>query len=224
MSRMADNRTSDSEMTENIISENNITENNTAENKSTDSKITDNKTSDNKKSDNQTTEKKRQKKSTKQLLIRLLIKIAVISVAAWAFFSFVIGIHVHYGNNMHPSIRDGDLVFSFRMERPYINAAVLYERNGKTTVGRVIAMEGSTVDIFDDGSFTVNGVVPTEEVFYPTYKADNSAVEFPYTVPAGKVFILNDFREDTNDSRSFGAVDMGELKGPLIFTMRRRGF
>lgn len=204
MNRMADNRTSDSEMTENTISDEKKVENKTTENK--------------------TTEKKRQKKSTKQLLIRLLIKIAVISVAAWAFFSFVIGIHVHYGNNMHPSIRDGDLVFSFRMERPYINAAVLYEWNGKTTVGRVIAMEGSTVDISDDGFFTVNGVVPTEEVFYPTYKADNSAVEFPYTVPAGKVFILNDFREDTNDSRSFGAVDMEELKGPLIFTMRRRGF
>ena len=73
-------------------------------------------------------------------------------------------------------------------------------------------------------TFTVNGNAPSEEVFYPTYPADGSDIKYPYTVPEGKVFILNDFREDTNDSRSFGAIDTGELKGTLLLTMRRRGF
>lgn len=168
--------------------------------------------------------KKNPQKSTKQMLLGLLIKIGAIALAVWLLFTFVLGVIIHYGNNMHPMVRDGDLVFSFRLQKPYINAAVLYTHDGKTTVGRVIAMEGSTIDIADNGVFTVNNNVPSEEIFYPTYPADGSEIQYPYTVPAGKVFILNDFREDTNDSRSFGAVDVGDLKGTLLLTIRRRGF
>lgn len=168
--------------------------------------------------------KPRKKKTTKQLIIGLLIKIAAILLIIWGLFTFVLGITIHYGNNMHPMVRDGDLVITLRLQKPYINAAVMYEHNGKTTVGRVIAMEGSVVDVADNGVFTVNDNVPSEEVFYPTYPADGSEIEYPYTVPQGKVFILNDFREDTNDSRSFGAVDIGDLRGNLLLTMRRRGF
>lgn len=163
-------------------------------------------------------------KTTKQLLISIAIKIATIVIVVWGVFTFVLGIMIHYGNNMHPMVRDGDLVISLRLQKPYINAAVMYQHDGKTTVGRVIAMEGSEINIAENGSFTVNGNAPSEEVFYPTYRADGSDIEYPYTVPQGKVFILNDFREDTNDSRSFGAVDIGDLKGTLLLTMRRRGF
>ena len=163
-------------------------------------------------------------KTTKQLVVGVLIKIAVIVLIVWGVFTFVLGITIHYGNNMHPMVRDGDLVISLRLQKPYINAAVLYAHDGKTTVGRVIAMEGSVVDIADNGGITVNGNAPSEEVFYPTFPADGSSIEYPYTVPQGAVFILNDFREDTNDSRSFGAVEVGDLKGPLLLTMRRRGF
>ena len=167
---------------------------------------------------------RKKKKTTKQLVIGLLIKIAVIVLVVWGVFTFVLGITIHYGNNMHPMVRDGDLVITLRLQKPYINAAVMYGHDGKTTVGRVIAMEGSVVDISDNGGITVNGNTPTEEVFYPTYPANGSEIQYPYTVPQGKVFILNDFREDTNDSRSFGAVDTGELQGTLLLTMRRRGF
>ena len=167
---------------------------------------------------------RKKKKTTKQLLIGLLIKIAVIALVVWGVFTFVLGITIHYGNNMHPMVRDGDLVITLRLQKPYINAAVMYGHDGKTTVGRVIAMEGSVVDIAENGGITVNGNTPTEEVFYPTYPANGSEIQYPYTVPQGKVFILNDFREDTNDSRSFGAVDTGDLQGTLLLTMRRRGF
>ena len=167
---------------------------------------------------------RKKKKTTKQLVIGVLIKIAAIVLVVWGLFTFVLGITIHYGNNMHPMVRDGDLVITLRLQKPFINAAVMYRHDGRTTVGRVIAMEGSVVDITKNGTITVNGNAPSEEVFYPTYPADGSDIKYPYTVPEGKVFILNDFREDTNDSRSFGAVDTGELKGTLLLTMRRRGF
>lgn len=168
--------------------------------------------------------KKAPPKTTKQLLIGLLVKIAVTAALVWAVLTFVLGISVHYGNNMHPAVHDGDLLVSFRLQKPFINAVVLYRMDGKTQVGRVIALEGSVVDIAENGSLTVNGVFPSEEIFYATYQADGSSITFPYTVEPGKVFILNDFRSDTNDSRLFGAVDRKDLKGPMLFTMRRRNF
>ena len=168
--------------------------------------------------------KKAPPKTTKQLLIGLLVKIAVTAALVWAVFAFVLGLSVHYGNNMYPAVHDGDLLISFRLQKPFINAVVLYRMDGKTAVGRVIALEGSVVDIAENGSLTVNGVAPAEEVYYATYQADGSPISFPYTVEPGKVFILNDFRQDTNDSRVFGAVDRKDLKGPLLLTMRRRGF
>ena len=168
--------------------------------------------------------KKRKPKSDKRRLVNLLIKVTVIAAVVWVTFTFVLGINIHYGNNMHPSIRDGDLVISLRVQKPYINSAVLYEHEGETCVGRVIALEGSTVAISDNGEITVNGVVPAEEVFYPTFRADSSEIVFPYTVPEGKVFILNDFRSDTYDSRTFGGVSLSDVHGNIIFSMRRRGF
>ncbi len=164
------------------------------------------------------------KKTTGQLLIGFLIKVAVIAGITAAVLMFVLGVNVHYGNNMHPSVRDGDLVISFRLQKPFLNSVVLYECDGKTNVGRVIALEGSVVAISDAGELTVNGVVPSEEVFYPTFKSENADIKFPYTVEPGKAFILNDFRYDTYDSRSFGAVDVKDLKGTALLTVRRRGF
>ena len=168
--------------------------------------------------------KPKKKKTTSQMLVGFLIKLAVIALAVWLLFTFVLGLVIHYGNNMHPAIRDGDLVVTLRVQRPYLNAVVMYEHDAKSCIGRVVGMPGDKIDISDIGSLTVNGAVPAEEVFYPTYRCETADIAYPYTVGEDQVFILNDFRSDTNDSRSFGAVDMKDVKGPVLIMLRRRGF
>ena len=162
--------------------------------------------------------------STKRLAINLMIKIAAIALAVWLVLAFVIGITINYGNNMHPAVNDGDLVITLKLQRPYLNAAVLYRHDGKTRTGRVVGLPGNVIDISGKGELLVNGAIASEDVYYPTKKAENSKVTYPYTVEEGKAFILNDYREDTDDSRAFGAVDMSEIDGPLILSLRRRGF
>ena len=162
--------------------------------------------------------------STKRLAINLMIKIAAIALAVWLVLAFAIGITINYGNNMHPAVNDGDLVISLKLQRPYLNAAVLYRHDGKTRTGRVVGLPGNVIDISGKGELLVNGAIASEDVYYPTKKAENSKVTYPYTVEEGKAFILNDYREDTDDSRAFGAVDMSEIDGPLILSLRRRGF
>lgn len=168
--------------------------------------------------------KKKKKKTTAQILIGFLIKLAATALAVWLLFTFVLGIVIHYGNNMHPAIRDGDLIISLRLQRPFLNAAVIYEHDEKTCIGRVVGMPGNVIDISDEGALTVNGVAPAEEVFYPTHRCETSDITYPYTVGEDQVFILNDFRSDSADSRMFGAVDMKDVKGPVLIMLRRRGF
>ena len=162
--------------------------------------------------------------STKRLAINLMIKIAAIALAVWLVFIFVLGLTINYGNNMHPAVNDGDLVVSLKLQRPYLNAAVLYRHDGKTRTGRVVGLPGNVIDISGKGELLVNGAIASEDIYYPTYQAENSTVSYPYTVEEGKAFILNDYREDTDDSRAFGAIDLSEIDGPLILSLRHRGF
>ena len=162
--------------------------------------------------------------STKRLAISLLIKIAVIALAVWLVFAFVLGISINYGNNMHPAVNDGDLVITLKLQRPYLNAAVIYNNDGKKRAGRVVGLPGNVIEISENGELIVNSAIASEDIYYPTYQAENSTVSYPYTVEEGKAFILNDHREDTDDSRSFGAVDLSDIDGPFLLTLRRRGF
>ena len=80
------------------------------------------------------------------------------------------------------------------------------------------------IDISENGELLVNNAIASEDIYYPTYKAEASAVRYPYTVEEGKAFILNDHREDIDDSRDFGAVELKDIDGPLLLIVRRRGF
>ena len=165
-----------------------------------------------------------EKVSTKRLATNLAVKVIAIFIVAWLAFSFIFAVTINYGSNMHPAIRDGELVVSLRLQAPYLNAAVLYEHDKKTCVGRVVALPGNTVEITSSGELKVNGAVAAEDIYYPTFPSENSDIKYPLTVEDGKVFILNDHREDTNDSRTFGTIDIKDTKGPIIFSFRRRGF
>ncbi len=162
--------------------------------------------------------------SSKRLLINLLVKILVIVAVVLFALKFVIGITINYGNNMHPAINDGDLVISLKLQRPYLNAVVIYNKDGKKYIGRVIGLPGNEINITDKGELFINGVLATEDIYYPTFKENNSNMQYPFTVEEGKAFILNDYREKTEDSRSFGTIDLDDIDGPLILSLRRRGF
>jgi signal peptidase I len=37
------------------------------------------------------------------------------------------------------------------------------------------------------------------------------------------VFVLNEYRSDLSDSRTFGGIPLEEIQGTVVFTMRMRG-
>lgn len=118
-------------------------------------------------------------------------------------------------------IKDGDLCITYRLGELNQGDAVVYTIDGAVKYGRIIALEGDVVDIQND-CVTVNGYGLYEDVVYPTI-SEGSSIEYPYTVPEKCVFMLNDFRSDMADSRTYGGIPTADTKGKIIFLMRKRG-
>ena len=66
------------------------------------------------------------------------IKIAVIFLILWGIFTFIFGVFRYNSNDMSPSLKSGDLVFTYRLDKDYISGDVVaIKRNGKILTGRV---------------------------------------------------------------------------------------
>lgn len=154
--------------------------------------------------------------------VRLLIRLLLIALTIWVLFSQVFLITSASGNDMFPAIKDGDLVFGFRIGKNFTkNDVVVYVTDGEMHIGRVAAAEGDNVMLDDSGTLLVNGTEQSGEILYPTYAKEG--IEYPYKVPDGCVFILGDYRTQTQDSRDFGAIELKNVKCRVITILRRRG-
>ena len=165
--------------------------------------------------------KKKKKLTAKQYALRLAIKIGITVLVITLLLVFVFGVYVNHSNSSYPMIKDGDLCLTYKLGDIRQGDVVAYEANGETKFARVIALEGDNVEIKND-YVAVNGIGIFEETVYST-SAEGSSISYPYKVPSGTVFVLNDFRSDTSDSRTLGGIPLSDCKGKVIFVMRRRG-
>lgn len=157
------------------------------------------------------------KKKNKQIW-GFIQRILITCVALVLLNKFVVTATIYYDNNMFPSIKDGDLVVVEKYDKDIqLSDVVIY----KNRLYRVIAKSGQEVDISKEGILTVNGMQPAESTNSLTAKGDKS---YPLMVPEGEIFVLNDYREDTSDSREFGTIKESDIDGKVFFITRRRGF
>ena len=99
---------------------------------------------------------------------------------------------------------------------------IAYVHDGKIRFGRIVGMPGDTVDMSGD-NLAVNGYGVFEDAVYPT-TAEGASITLPYTVPQDTYFVLNDYRDDITDSRTYGGIPKSDTKGKLVMLLRRRGF
>ena len=157
----------------------------------------------------------------------LLIKIVVTILVIFLLLQFVFGIHVYHGNNMAPALNDGSLIITYKLDKNiYSDLVVSYKVDyllDTTRFGRIIGVPGDIINITEEGKYTINGNIPLENIYYNTFP-DTNGITYPYTVPEGSYFIMNDYREDTNDSRKFGAIPIENIIGQEYIEIQRRGF
>lgn len=164
------------------------------------------------------------KASIRKALFFLLLKICVFVLAGWAILSYVLIPYRMGDNNMFPFVKDGDLCFFYTFSTPYVGDVILYHSDNARKVGRIVAKSGQTITFPDAGGYTVNEYTPAEFIPYDTYGAKETDVKFPLTIGDDESFVLNDYRERTDDGREEGALKKSEICGKLIFILRIRDF
>ena len=88
-----------------------------------------------------------------------------------------------------------------------------YPGRGDTNfVKRVVGLPGDTIEI-RDGYLYVNGDRYEEPYICDEYRSGRLNAFGPYTVPAGEYFVMGDHRNNSNDSRSQGAISRDMIIG-----------
>ncbi len=126
---------------------------------------------------------------------------------------------------MYPFIMDGDLLITYKLDPYMVEDAVLYKdpETGEEKVSRIMAKGANNIQITSTGQLLINEYVPVDRVFYVTMPDENSKITYPYGMSEDGYFLLNDFRNKTDDSRIFGEITEDKFLGKVVFVFRRRG-
>ena len=152
----------------------------------------------------------------------LILKIVYVLAAFFIVFTFIFGLHRNLSMGMQPSLRDGDLLFYYRLDKNYKpNNIVLFNYKDELIASRVIAVAGDEVDITKEG-LKINGHVMYEPEIYTKTTQFRGGPTFPLTVEEGTVFVLGDNREKATDSRIIGLINKKDIKGKVMGLVRRR--
>lgn len=133
-------------------------------------------------------------------------------------FSLLVGVSRVNGTSMLPTLQNGKIVFFTRLNGDYRHGDVVFAKmpSGSFYVKRVLAVEGDVVDI-RDGVLYVNGIAEEGAYWQGTTQPQEGVVEYPLTVGEDMYFLIGDNREGSIDSRTFGALPYGSIKGKLLF-------
>lgn len=139
-------------------------------------------------------------------------------LALFILFNILIGVSKVTGQSMEPTLHEGEVVFFTRFNSSYERGDVVMARmpSGEFYVKRIIAVEGDILEL-RDGQLYVNGEPEATEEAVGLTQEEEGIVTYPYTVEAGKYFLVGDNREHSTDSRSFGALPESSIRGKLLF-------
>jgi signal peptidase I len=162
----------------------------------------------------------------KELIIGLLLAI-VIAVALRVFLIFPTKMS---DDGMKPALYSGDFLICseipYKTDTPKPGELIAFEhpfKVGEKIVRRVIATEGQTIEIVGKMVY-VDGEAIAE---YPSVRHNDYRIlprDFSNRdyfeakqVPAGHLFVLGDNRDEGEDSRHFGFVDIQKVDGKAYF-------
>ncbi len=161
--------------------------------------------------------RRRFKKERRKAWLIVIAEFFLLIAAILALFYIMMGISTVKGNSMYPTLHDRNVVVYQRRVRQFRPGDIIVIRrpSGEDYVKRVVAVAGDTVNI-QSGNLYVNGEIREFDGPIGETGRMGSDMKYPVTVGDQQVFVLGDNRENSEDSRLFGNVDIEDIRGRLI--------
>ena len=178
--------------------------------------------------------KNKQSKKRKKRIVskkRELIKASVlVLIIATALRVFVVLPYKMPDEAMQNGYYAGDFLIvskiSFKFNHPSVGDIVVFDhpyRPGERLARRVIATAGQTVEIVGKMVYvddeTMSELPSVTHSDYRILPAEFSSRDYrpAQQVPLGQVYVLSDNRDQSEDSRDFGFIDITDIRGKTLF-------
>ncbi|MGT2743399.1 signal peptidase I [Streptococcus plurextorum] len=171
----------------------------------------------------------------KRDLITQILLIVLALLVAVALRLFVFEPHTVASSQANAFISSQDYLLVTKLSLPKHKDLVLYEVDGKRYVGRVIATSGDTVVYMDDILYLNHHAEqeaylyelrqaffksqPSETAFTADFTSETLAQTEMGYLPEHHFLILNDDRQNQQDSRTFGLISRSQIVGVLSFRL-----
>ena len=185
--------------------------------------------------------KEKKKKQTAREILEWILTFAAAVMIALPVRAFAFELVRVDGESMDDTLANGEIMFVSKLDYASVwltlpwqneaekeNAARItsggnperfdvvicrYPGRGDTNfVKRVVGLPGDTVEL-QDGVLYLNGEKTDEPYIPDKYRTGRLNTFGPYTVPEGCYFVLGDHRNNSNDSRSQGALSRDMIIG-----------
>ncbi len=160
-----------------------------------------------------------------------LIKAAIIvTLIGLVVRVFVFMPYHNKSRDMENALYQGDFLLTSQLAymtgEPKVGDLIVFEHPFKIdelTSGRIVAREGQTIELIDKEVIVDNEfMVDSDKVKFSDHRAlsaeySNRDNFGPVQIPAGAVYVLCDNRDEGEDSRHFGMVNIDTIKGKGLF-------
>lgn len=167
-------------------------------------------------------EAEKQTKNGARFILELIEIVVVAFVMSWVLRTFVVDARVIPTGSMLPTIQLQDRVivdkFFFKHFDSIRTGDIIVFRPPPTAhttddfIKRVIGLPGDKIEIRNHQTY-VNG-----KALYEPYINEKSKNDYgPVVVPEGELFVMGDNRNNSDDSRFWGFLPMGNVTGRELF-------